>query len=180
MKKHKKIKRALALITSITIGVSMWGGITAFAKENQNGGYTKHFDVTDTDYVAGDKLELNSINDNLRQAVNDTCQNYVGCQVTFMIKQKTFVDTWANPSARLTGNGYSFMSQTVNIVGNYIVFDFDCVNHNHVLWGHICDLTFDATVNLTITDIYVYVPPQKSFGELSAGECAYQNNSTLE
>ena len=142
----------------------------------------KHFDVTDTNYKADTKLELNSIDDGLRQAINDVCENYTGCQVTFKIKQTSFTDSFSEPKARLTGNGFSFMSDTVNINGNYITFDFDKINTTHDKWGYISELTFEATQDLIITDVYVYVPIQDKpkLNELSAGACAYETAIALQ
>lgn len=135
----------------------------------------KHFDVTDTNYTHDTKLELNGISNGLRQAVNDVCQNYYGCTVTFVFKQATFADNnFGYPTARLTGNGFSFMSDTVKADGNYITFDFDNVNYNHKMWGLISELTFEATSDIIITDIYIYVPEQKKLADLSAGACAYE------
>ena len=136
----------------------------------------KHFDVTDTNYTANTKLELNAISDGLRQAVNDVCQNYAGCQVTFKINQTSFTGSFSEPKARLTGNGFSFMSDTVSFSGNYITFNFDKINTTHDKWGLINQLTFEATTDLTITDIYIYVPVQEELeqGELSAGACIYE------
>ena len=102
------------------------------------------------------------------------CQNYKGCEVTFRFKQATFADNFGYPTARLTGNGFSFMSDTVKTDGNYITFAFDNVNYNHKMWGNISELTFEATTDIVITDIYVYVPEQKQLADLSAGACAYE------
>ena len=114
----------------------------------------KHFDVTDTNYTANTKLELNAINEGLTAAINDVCQNYSGCEVTFKFKHTSFADTWGGNKARLTGNGFSFMSDTVKVDGNYITFNFDNVNYNHAMWGNINQLTFEATTDIVITDIY--------------------------
>ena len=112
----------------------------------------KHFDVTDTNYKADTKLELNAINEGLRQAINDVCWNYEGCEVTFKFKQTSFADNnFGYPSARLTANGFNFMSDTVKADGNYITFSFDNINYNHAMWGNIFQLTFEATTDIVIT-----------------------------
>ena len=161
-------KLMVCLLCGIVFAACM-SGIAVNATETA---IYKHFDVTDTNYTADTKLELNAINDGLRQAINDVCQNYEGCQVTFRFKQTNFTDT----TARLTGNGFSFMSDTVKTDGNYITFEFDNVNYNHKMWGNINQLTFEATTDIVITDIYVYIPPQDKpkLADLSAGACAYE------
>ena len=62
------------------------------------------------------------------KGINDVCQNYTGCQVTFKIKQTSFTDSFGENKARLTGNGFSFMSDTVKADGNYITFAFDNIS----------------------------------------------------
>jgi len=167
----KKFYRILACLMVAIVFMACMSGISVSATETA---IYKHFDVTDTNYTANTKLELNSINEGLRQAVNDVCQNYYGCEVTFVFKQTSFADTFGYPTARLTANGFNFMSDTVKADGNYITFDFDNVNYNHKMWGLISELTFEATTDITITDIYVYVPEQKQLADLSAGACAYE------
>ena len=164
------IKKLLACLICAVICLA-WCGIAVNATETA---IYKHFDVTDTNYTHDTKLELNSINEGLRQAINDVCQNYTGCEVTFVIKQSSFNDLWQAPTARLTANGFNFMSDTVKADGNYITFAFDNINYNHAMWGNIFQLTFEATTDIVITDIYVYVPEQKQLADLSAGACAYE------
>ena len=159
------IKKLLACLMCAVVCMACMSGIAVNATETA---IYKHFDVTDTNYTANTTLELNSIDNSLRQAVNDVCQNYTGCQVTFLIKQTSFTDSFGENKARLTGNGFSFMSDTVTINGNYITFNFDKINYNHAMWGLINQLTFEATTDLTITDIYVYIPEQKQLAELRA------------
>ena len=50
------------------------------------------------------------------------------------------------------------------------------------MWGLINQLTFEATTDLTITDIYMYVPIQDKpkLNELSAGACAYETAIALQ
>ena len=74
------------------------------------------------------------------------------------------------------------MSDTVTINGNYITFNFDKINTTHNKWGLISNLTFEATTDLTITDIYVYVPIQDKpkLNELSAGAGAYETAIALQ
>ena len=170
-----KIKKLLACLVCVILCVVCMTSISVSAQDTY-----KHFDVTDTNYTADTKLELNAINEGLRQAINDVCQNYEGCEVTFQFKQTTFADNnFGYPTARLTGNGFSFMSDTVKADGNYIVFNFDNINYNHKMWGNISELTFDATTDIIITDVYVYVPEQKQLADLSAGACAYEVNIPL-
>ena len=173
------IKKLLACLMCAVVCMACMSGIAVNATETA---IYKHFDVTDTNYTANTKLELNSIDKGLRQAVNDVCQNYTGCQVTFLIKQTSFTDSFGENKARLTGNGFSFMSDTVKADGNYITFAFDNINYNHKMWGLISELTFEATTDLTITDIYVYVPIQDKpkLNELSAGACAYETAIALQ
>ena len=168
----KKLNKIIAcLICAVVLMVCM-SGIAVNATETA---IYKHFDVTDTNYAADTKLELNSINEGLRQAINDVCWNYKGCEVTFRFKQTSFADNnFGYPSARLTANGFNFMSDTVKTDGNYITFAFDNINYNHAMWGNIFQLTFEATTDIIITDIYVYVPEQKQLADLSAGACAYE------
>ena len=166
-----KIKKLLACLVCAAICFTCMCGISVSATETA---IYRHFDVTDTNYPAGTRLELNSINEGLRQAINDVCQNYKGCEVTFRFKQATFADNFSYPTARLTGNGFSFMSDTVKTDGNYITFAFDNVNYNHAMWGNIFQLTFEATTDITITDIYIYVPVQPVLNDLSAGAAAYE------
>ena len=170
------IKKFLACLMCAVVCMACMSGIAVNATETA---IYKHFDVTDTNYTADTKLELNSIDEGLRQAINDVCQNYTGCQVTFLIKQTSFTDSFGENKARLTGNGFSFMSDTVKADGNYITFAFDNINYNHKMWGLISELTFEATTDLTITDIYVYVPEQKQLAELSAGAGAYETAIAL-
>lgn len=165
------MKKLLAYLVCAAICITCMCGVTVNATETA---IYKHFDVTDTNYTADTKIELNAINEGLRQAVNDVCQNYYGCEVTFVFKQTSFADTFGYPTARLTGNGFSFMSDTVKADGNYITFNFDNINYNHKMWGNISELTFEATTDIVITDIYVYVPEQKQLADLSAGACAYE------
>lgn len=167
----KKFNRILACLMVAIICIACMTGIAVNATETA---IYKHFDVTDTNYKADTKLELNSINEGLRQAINDVCWNYEGCEVTFKFKQTNFADTFGYPTARLTGNGFSFMSDTVKADGNYITFNFDNINYNHKMWGLISELTFEATYDLTITDVYIYVPVQPVLNDLSAGACAYE------
>ena len=167
----KKLNKTLAVLMATVIAVAMLCGISVNATETA---IYKHFDVTDTNYTANTKLELNAINDGLTAAINDLCQNYSGCEVTFKFKQTSFADNFGYPTARLTGNGFSFMSDTVKADGNYITFNFDNINYNHAMWGNIFQLTFEATTDIVITDIYVYVPEQKQLADLSAGACAYE------
>ena len=165
------IKKLFACLMCAVICLT-WCGISVNATETA---IYKHFDVTDTNYTADTKLELNAINEGLTAAINDVCQNYEGCEVTFQFKQTTFADNnFGYPTARLTGNGFSFMSDTVKADGNYIVFNFDNINYNHKMWGNISELTFDATTDIIITDVYVYVPEQKQLADLSAGAAAYE------
>ena len=165
-----KIKKLLACFICAVVCMA-WCGISVNATETA---IYKHFDVTDTNYTADTKLELNSIDDGLTAAINDVCQNYKGCEVTFRFKQTTFADNFGYPTARLTGNGFSFMSDTVKADGNYITFAFDNVNYNHKMWGNIFQLTFEATTDIIITDVYVYVPEQEQLADLSAGAAAYE------
>lgn len=164
------IKKLLACLVCAVV-CFVWCGIAVNATETA---IYKHFDVTDTNYTHDTKLELNAINDGLTAAINDVCQNYSGCEVTFKFKQTSFADNFGYPTARLTGNGFSFMSDTVKADGNYITFAFDNINYNHTMWGNIFQLTFEATTDIVITDIYVYVPEQKQLADLSAGACAYE------
>lgn len=172
----KKLYKTLSVLMTTIVFVAMLCGISVNATETA---IYKHFDVTDTNYIHDTKLELNSIDNGLRQAINDVCQNYTGCQVTFKIKQTSFTDSFSEPKARLTGNGFSFMSDTVKTDGNYITFSFDNINYNHKMWGNINQLTFEATTDIIITDIYVYVPEQKQLADLSAGACAYETAIAL-
>ena len=172
-----KIKKLLACLICAVVFMACMCGIAVNATETA---IYKHFDVTDTNYTANTKLELNAINEGLRQAINDVCQNYEGCEVTFRFKQTTFADNnFGYPTARLTGNGFSFMSDTVKTDGNYITFAFDNINYNHAMWGNIFQLTFEATSDIIITDIYIYVPEQKKLADLSAGACAYEASIPL-
>ena len=165
------IKKLLACLMCAVICLT-WCGIAVNATETA---IYKHFDVTDTNYTHDTKLELNSINEGLRQAINDVCWNYEGCEVTFKFKQTSFADNnFGYPTARLTANGFNFMSDTVKVDGNYITFNFDNINYNHAMWGNIFQLTFEATTDIIITDVYVYVPEQKQLADLSAGACAYE------
>ena len=165
------IKKLLACLMCAVVCMACMSGIAVNATETA---IYKHFDVTDTNYTHDTKLELNSIDNGLRQAINDVCQNYTGCEVTFVIKQSSFNDLWQAPTARFTANGFSFMSDSVKADGNYITFSFDNINYNHKMWGNINQLTFEATTDIIITDIYVYVPEQKQLVDLSAGACAYE------
>ena len=165
------IKKLLACLMCAVVCMACMSGIAVNATETA---IYKHFDVTDTNYTHDTKLELNSIDNGLRQAINDVCQNYTGCQVMVQFKQTSFTDSFSEPKARLTGNGFSFMSDTVKTDGNYITFSFDNINYNHKMWGNINQLTFEATTDIIITDIYVYVPEQKQLADLSAGACAYE------
>lgn len=165
------IKKLLACLMCAVVCMACMSGIAVNATETA---IYKHFDVTDTNYTANTKLELNGIDNGLRQAINDVCQNYTGCQVMVQFKQTSFTDSFSEPKARLTGNGFSFMSDTVKTDGNYITFSFDNINYNHKMWGNINQLTFEATTDIIITDIYVYVPEQKQLADLSAGACAYE------
>ena len=175
----KKLYKTLSVLMATIVFVAMLCGISVNAQETA---IYKHFDVTYTNYTANTKLELNSIDEGLRQAINDVCQNYTGCQVTFKIKQTSFTDSFGENKARLTGNGFSFMSDTVKADGNYITFAFDNINYNHAMWGNIFQLTFEATTDIVITDIYVYVPIQDKpkLNELSAGACAYETAIALQ
>ena len=165
------IKKLLACLMCAVVCMACMSGIAVNATETA---IYKHFDVTDTNYKADTKIELNAINEGLRQAINDVCWNYEGCEVTFKFKQTSFADNFGYPTARLTANGFSFMSDTVKADGNYITFAFDNINYNHAMWGNIFQLTFEATTDIIITDIYVYVPEQKQLADLSAGACAYE------
>ena len=170
------IKKLLACLMCAVVCMACMSGIAVNATETA---IYKHFDVTDTNYTHDTKLELNSIDNGLRQAINDVCQNYTGCQVMVQFKQTSFTDSFSEPKARLTGNGFSFMSDTVKTDGNYITFSFDNINYNHKMWGNINQLTFEATTDIIITDIYVYVPEQKQLVDLSAGACAYETAIAL-
>ena len=166
-----KLSKALAYLVCAAICITCMCGVTVNATE---AAIYRHFDVTDTNYTADTKIELNSIDDGLTAAINDVCQNHEGCEVTFRFKQTTFADNFGYPSARLTGNDFSFMSDTVKADGNYITFAFDNVNYNHKMWGLISELTFEATTDIVITDIYIYVPEQEQLADLSAGAAAYE------
>ena len=116
------IKKLFACFICAVVFMACMSGIAVNATETA---IYKHFDVTDTNYTADTKLELNAINEGLTAAINDVCQNYKGCEVTFRFKQTSFADNFGYPTARLTGNGFSFMSDTVKADGNYITFNFD-------------------------------------------------------
>lgn len=165
------IKKLFACFICAVVFMACMCGVTVNATETA---IYRHFDVTDTNYTADTKLEINAINEGLTAAINDVCQNYEGCEVTFRFKQTTFADNFGYPSARLTGNGFSFMSDTVKTDGNYITFNFDNINYNHKMWGNISELTFEATTDIVITDIYIYVPEQKQLADLSAGAATYE------
>ena len=166
-----KLNKLLACLMCAVVCMACMSGIAVNATETA---IYKHFDVTNTNYTANTKIEINAINEGLTAAINDVCQNYSGCEVTFKFKQTGFADTWGGNKARLTGNGFNFMSDTVKADGNYITFAFDNINYNHAMWGNIFQLTFEATTDIVITDIYVYVPEQKQLADLSAGACAYE------
>ena len=169
----KKLNKIIACLICAVVFMACMSGIAVNATETA---IYRHFDVTDKNYKADTKLELNAINEGLTAAINDVCRNYSGCEVTFRFKQTSFADNFGYPTARLTGNGFSFMSDTVKADGNYITFDFDNVNYNRAMWGLIFQLTLEATADIVITDVYIYVPTQDKpkLADLSAGAAAFE------
>jgi len=119
---------------------------------------------------------LNTINDGLRQEINDTVCNYQGCTVKFMTNAPK------GTKARFTANGMPFLSDTVTSDNGFFVFSFDKLNPGYDKWGLITDLSFSASTDLTIYTITVYVPPQDKpkLLDLSAGASCYEVNIPLE
>lgn len=158
------MKKLIAFFTATIILVAFSMPVSA-----QNRGIYKHFDVSNTDCNKDTKLELNSINEGLRQAINDQCQNYQGCEVIFE------TNAHSDEYARFTANGfYTWLSDTVKSENGYFSFDFDKLNPNHNLWGCISQLEFECTDDVRIYDIYVYVPPQPIINDISAGASNYE------
>lgn len=168
------MKKLLACLICAVICLT-WCGISVSATETA---ICRHFDVTDTNYTANTKIELNSIDNGLRQGINDIVQNFVGCEVTFKVKYSGFnsADIFSDNvnKAILIGNDYFKAYGTIN--GNYITFSWDEFIPTYNMWGLISDIKFCAGQDVTITDVYVYVPEQiqKRVVDLSAGACCYE------
>ena len=67
------IKKLFACLMCAVVFMACMCGIAVNATETA---IYKHFDVTNTNYTANTTLELNSIDNGLRHAINDVCQNY--------------------------------------------------------------------------------------------------------
>lgn len=170
-----KIKKIFAAVLSAVLIVMIMSSICVYA---DGGAKTTHFDITDTEIKAGQAIELNSIDEGLRQAINDTVQNYYGCTVTFKVKYSGFnspdiFNTYdSTKKAALIGNDY--FKAYADISGNYINFKWDEFIPAHNMWGMISNIKFCAGQDVTVTDIYIYVPVQTPKNELAAGAAAYQ------
>lgn len=174
----RKMKKILAVLMATIIFAAMLCGISVNAKSDY------WFDVTDTEVKSGQAVELNSINEGLRQKINDTVQNYEGCEVTFKVKYHG----WSTPNIfadnvnKAVLVGIDYYKAYADIDGNYITFQWDELVPKHNMWGLISNIKFAAGQDLTITDIYVYVPPQDKpkLEDLSAGASCYEVNIPLE
>ena len=89
-------------------------------------GTYKSYDVTDTVILANKPVELNNINEGLRQKINDIVCNYKGCTVKFMTNAPK------GAKAKFTANGMPFLSDTVTSDNGYFVFSFDKLNNELV------------------------------------------------
>lgn len=138
----------------------------------------KWYDLTDTEIKANTPIEINSVDEGLRQAINDTVQNYSGCTVTFKVKYHGWSssDIFSDNVNRavLIGNGY--YKAYADIDGNYITFNWDEFIPKHNMWGLISNIKFAAGQDLTITDVYIYVPEldKPKLADLSAGAATYE------
>ena len=138
----------------------------------------KWYDLTDTEIKANTPIEINSIDEGLRQAINDTVQNYEGCTVTFKVKYNAFnaTDIFSDNVNRAVLVGIDYYKAYADINGNYITFNWDEFIPKHNMWGMISNIKFAAGQDITITDVYIYVPTQDKpkLADLSAGACAYE------
>ena len=171
-----KIRKVFACVICAVVCITCMCGISVNAKSDY------WFDVTDTEVNAGQAVELNSINEGLRQKINDTVQNYSGCTVTFKAKSTTF-DTEIFSDGRkvsLIANGY--FKTTVKTDSDYITFQWDELIPTHDKWGLISDIRLVSNEDFIITDIYIYVPKQDEpkLADLSAGACCYELTIPLE
>ena len=172
----KKLNKIFACVLCVVICITCMCGISVKAKSDY------WFDVTDTEVKANTPIEINSINEGLRQKINDTVQNYVGCTVTFKVKYSglSTSDIFISNVNRavLVGNDYFKAYGTIN--GNYITFSWDEFIPKHNMWGLISDIKFACSNDVIITDIYVTVPEQPQLGELSAGAGCYETTIALQ
>lgn len=134
----------------------------------------KHYDITNKQYTASTELELNSIDEGLREAINDTVQNFEGCTITFRVAYNGFnSDVFAEKKkAVLVANDY--FKAYADIDGSYITFKWDELIPKHNMWGMVRDIRLISNDSFTVTDIYIYVPEQKIVS-LSAGAPCYDN-----
>lgn len=135
---------------------------------------TYQINVTDTKVMANEKIELNDIDDGLRQAVNDVIADNKGCKVTFVVSGDGF---FSEGQAMLIGNDY--FKQTVAFKNGEITFDWDSFTKNTDMWGKMFTLKFVSSTPLTIEKIYVDVPVQ-TIVEISAGAGATEKVIPIE
>ena len=172
-----KIKKVFACVLCAVVCITCMCGISVNAKSDY------WFDVTDTEVKAGEVIELNSINEGLRQAINDAVQNFSGCTVTFKVKYSGWStsDIFGGNTTRAVLVGNDYYKTYADIQGNYITFQWDEFIPKHNMWGLINSIQFAAGQDLTITDVYIYVPERDkpTLADLSAGACAYETANPL-
>ena len=175
MKKFYLVKRVVSLAVALLVIMSLFAyPLQAKNVFEDSFGYT-YLNVTDYNYTAKEYLELNTINEGLRQRINDTVQNYSGCTVTFEVSYTQFSGELFYDKEQCALLGNSYFKQTVDITGNQITFDWDSFIPKHNMWGMLNNITLYSNTSFTIERVFIYVPKQSDIlPELSAGAPCYE------
>jgi hypothetical protein len=132
------------------------------------------------DYELDDEFaELNSIADNLTWRIADATADNKSCKITFYVKYDSLYDSLSgygmfdNPQLMIAviRKNTDQLSQTVNLTGNSVTFDWDTViagwsNINPI--GLIQDIYIGTNSDITLTSVSVYAPEIMA-EDLSAG-----------
>ena len=157
------MKKLTVSILGVLIVLMAFTSISVSAQDTY-----KHYDITDKQYSAGTELELNSIDEGLRQTINDTVQNFEGCTVSFKVKYSDFSGDLFTEKERAMLVANDYFKAYADIDGSYITFQWDELIPKHNMYGMVHDIKLISNDSFTVTDVYVYAPEQKIVS-LSAG-----------
>ena len=155
----KKLATILAMFMCFMV-------VTSFTVSAQDS--YKHYDITDKQYTAGTELELNSIDEGLRQAINDTVQNFEGCTVSFKVTYSNLASDVFTEKEKAVLVANDYFKAYADIDGSCITFKWDELIPKHNMYGMVHDIKLISNDSFTVTDVYVYAPEQKIVS-LSAG-----------
>lgn len=157
------MKKLIASILCVLIVLTVFTSFTVSAQDTY-----KHYDITDKQYTADTELELNSIDEGLRQAINDTVQNFEGCTVSFKVTYSNFASDVFTEKEKAVLVANDYFKAYADIDGSYITFKWDELIPKHNMYGMVHDIKLISNDSFTVTDVYIYVPEQKIVS-LSAG-----------